>query len=68
MRRFRLLCLILVVMAVTIAGLQGCTSSTYYRDSESRGLSEKEYSTYDYQGNRLERNEGGSYFLNRGRY
>ena len=54
MKRLFLLCLILIVMAVTIAGLQGCTSAgkDYYKDSG------KDYSTYDYQGNRLDRNQG----------
>lgn len=58
MKRLFLLCLALAAMAVA-AGLEGCTSagSYYYRDGG--------YSTYDYQGNRLERHESGSY-LNRG--
>lgn len=57
MKRLFLLCLGLVVMTVIIAGMQGCTSTG---KDYSTGLNEKDYNTYDYQGNRLERNEGES--------
>jgi hypothetical protein len=61
MKRLFLLCLILVVMAAAISGLHGCTSAgfDYYSGSG------KDYPTYDYQGNRLEQNEGESH-QNRG--
>jgi hypothetical protein len=61
MKKLFLLCLILVVMAATIFGLQGCTSAGYDYSSGSG----KDYPTYDYQGNRLEREQGESN-LNRG--
>ena len=56
MKKLFLLCLILVVMAAAISGLGGCTSAGF---DYSRG-SGKDYPTYDYQGNKLERNGGDS--------
>ena len=56
MKKLFLLCLILVVMAAAISGLEGCTSAGLDYSSGSG----KDYSTYDYQGNRLERDGGDS--------
>ena len=61
MKKLFLLCLTLVVMAAAISGLQGCTSAGYDYSSGSG----KDYPTYDYQGNRLEHDEGESH-QNRG--
>lgn len=60
MKRFFLLCSMLVVMAAAITGLQGCSSRgwQYYTDTGEYRTGGKDYTTYDYQGNRLMRNEG----------
>lgn len=66
MKRLILLFIILLVGAVPIFGIEGCshrTSTGYYRDTDDygrRGSHDRDY--YDYEGNTINRpwyNEGG---------